>query len=82
MRDIEPSIVTDHADRMTYSGYLDLAKILDAQHPLPRMQGHGPAPPDPMLFLILHQPLPLRARDHSERILEQHRAAGNPRGMP
>jgi len=59
MRDIESSIVTDHADRMTYSGYLDLAKILDAQHPLSGMQGDGPAHHDEMLFIIVHQTMEL-----------------------
>lgn len=53
-RDIEPSIVTDHADRMTYSGYLGLEKILDAQRPLSE-----PARHDEMLFIIVHQTMEL-----------------------
>lgn len=53
-RDIEPTIVTDHADRMTYSGYLGLEKILDAQHPLSE-----PAHHDEMLFIIVHQTMEL-----------------------
>jgi len=54
MRDIESTIVTDHADRMTYSGYLDLKKVLDAQNPL-----SDPAHHDEMLFIIVHQTMEL-----------------------
>lgn len=59
MRDIESTIVTDHADRMTYSGYLDLGKILDAQHPLSGLKGEGGAHHDEMLFIIVHQTMEL-----------------------
>ncbi len=55
MRELEPTIVTDHADRMTYSGYLDLAKVLDAQHPLSAIKGDGGEHHDEMLFIIVHQ---------------------------
>lgn len=54
MREIETSIVTDHADRMTYSGYLDLEKILAGQNPL-----SDPAHHDEMLFIIVHQTMEL-----------------------
>ncbi|MBZ0173462.1 MAG: hypothetical protein K8E66_13850, partial [Phycisphaerales bacterium] len=58
-REIESTIVTDHADRMTYSGYLALEKVLDAQHPLSGLQGEGPAHHDEMLFIIVHQAMEL-----------------------
>lgn len=49
-RDLEPGIETDLADRMTYSGYLKLDKILSAQLPLSDPPHH-----DEMLFIIQHQ---------------------------
>jgi len=58
-RDFEPSIVTDLADRMTYSGYLALDQVLNAQKPLSGLQGKGPAHHDEMLFIIVHQTMEL-----------------------
>jgi tryptophan 2,3-dioxygenase len=51
---LEPGIVTDLADRLTYGGYLRLDRLLDAQHPL---SGGADQPPrhDEMLFIIQHQ---------------------------
>lgn len=49
-RPFEPSLVTDHADRMTYSGYLRLDRLLTSQHPLSQPEHH-----DEMLFIIQHQ---------------------------
>ena len=49
-RDMEPGIRSDLADRMTYSGYLRLDRLLDAQSPL-----SSPAHHDEMLFIIQHQ---------------------------
>lgn len=49
-RDIEPGIETDLANRMTYSGYLHLERLLDAQEPLSDPPHH-----DEMLFIIQHQ---------------------------
>jgi tryptophan 2,3-dioxygenase len=53
-RDLEPGIVTDLTDRLTYAGYLRLDRLLTAQHPL---SGGAGAPPrhDEMLFIIQHQ---------------------------
>ena len=53
-RDLEPGIVTDLTDRLTYAGYLRLDKLLTAQQPL---SGSAGAPPrhDEMLFIIQHQ---------------------------
>ena len=54
LRDLEPGIVTDLTDRLTYAGYLRLDLLLAAQAPL---SGTATAPPrhDEMLFIIQHQ---------------------------
>src|SRR5271155_6082017 len=49
-RPLEPGIVTDFADRLSYSGYLCLAGLLAQQRPLSSPQHH-----DEMLFIIQHQ---------------------------
>lgn len=46
----ESGVITDLADRMTYSGYLQLDTLLAAQKPLSEPQHH-----DEMLFIIQHQ---------------------------
>ena len=53
-RDLEPGIVTDLTNRLSYAGYLRLDKILSAQEPL---SGSGNTPPrhDEMMFIIQHQ---------------------------
>ena len=40
----------NRGDRQTYAGYLDLDKLLSAQHPLSRPEHH-----DELLFIIQHQ---------------------------
>jgi tryptophan 2,3-dioxygenase len=52
--DLEPGIVTDLADRLTYGGYLNLPRLLSAQAPLSGASG-APARHDEMLFIIQHQ---------------------------
>jgi tryptophan 2,3-dioxygenase len=54
VRDLEPGIVTDLENRLTYSGYLKLDRLLTAQAPL---SGTATTPPrhDEMLFIIQHQ---------------------------
>ena len=54
MPDLEPGIVTDLRDRLTYGGYLRLDRLLDAQQPV---SGTASAAPrhDEMLFIIQHQ---------------------------
>lgn len=47
-RELEKSIHTDLKDRLSYGDYLDLDKVLSAQHP--RSDQH-----DEMLFIIIHQ---------------------------
>jgi tryptophan 2,3-dioxygenase len=54
VRDLEPGIVTDLADRLTYSGYLRLDLVLAAQQPLSRGEDGG-ARHDEMLFIVQHQ---------------------------
>jgi tryptophan 2,3-dioxygenase len=49
-RELESGIHTDLGDRLTYDGYLDLARLLSAQHPRSRPEHH-----DEMLFIIQHQ---------------------------
>ena len=51
---LEPGIVTDLTDRLSYAGYLKLDRILTSQVPL---SGDATAPPrhDEMLFIIQHQ---------------------------
>jgi tryptophan 2,3-dioxygenase len=54
MSELEPGIVTDLRDRLTYGSYLRLDRLLDAQHPV---SGTAAEPPrhDEMLFIIQHQ---------------------------
>ncbi len=54
MIDLEPGIVTDLRDRLTYGGYLRLDRLLDAQQPLSGSSDH-PARHDEMLFIVQHQ---------------------------
>jgi tryptophan 2,3-dioxygenase len=52
-RALEPGIVTDLRDRLTYGGYLRLDRLLSAQEPL---SGGGGVPRhDEMLFIVQHQ---------------------------
>jgi tryptophan 2,3-dioxygenase len=49
-RQLEPEIVTDLREKMTYGSYLGLDALLSAQHPVSRPEHH-----DEMLFIIQHQ---------------------------
>lgn len=49
-RELEQGIHTDLRDRLTYSGYLQLERLLSTQVPLSRPEHH-----DEMLFIIQHQ---------------------------
>lgn len=49
-RAIEDGVRTDFRSRMSYGSYLDLDKLLDAQHPVSE-----PVHPDELLFIIQHQ---------------------------
>jgi tryptophan 2,3-dioxygenase len=54
LRELEPGIVTDLSDRLTYGGYLRLDRLLAAQQPLTGAGGGEPRH-DEMLFIIQHQ---------------------------
>ena len=49
-RPIEQGVITDLGERLTYSGYLQLDKLLSSQQPL-----SSPVHHDEMLFIIQHQ---------------------------
>jgi len=49
-RELEAGVVTDLRGRMTYGGYLDLDRLLTAQHPVSVPEHH-----DELLFIIQHQ---------------------------
>lgn len=49
-RPIEPGIRTDFSQRMSYGSYLDLERLLSAQHPVSE-----PEHPDELLFIVQHQ---------------------------
>ena len=53
-RALEPGIVTDLTDRLTYAGYLRLDRLLDAQQPRSG-DATSPAGHDEMLFIVQHQ---------------------------
>ena len=53
-RELEPGIVTDLKDRLTYGGYLCLGRLLSAQQPLSGRDGATPRH-DEMLFIVQHQ---------------------------
>ncbi|MGY1623892.1 tryptophan 2,3-dioxygenase [Geodermatophilus sp. SYSU D00965] len=50
VRPLESSIRTDLTGAMTYAGYLDLERLLAAQHPRSRPEHH-----DELLFIVQHQ---------------------------
>ena len=51
---LEPGIVTDFSDRLTYAGYLHLDTLLSSQHPRSGVPAGSPRH-DEMLFIIQHQ---------------------------
>jgi tryptophan 2,3-dioxygenase len=53
-RALEPGIVTDLTNRLSYAGYLHLDRLLAAQHPLSG-DATSPAGHDEMLFIVQHQ---------------------------
>ena len=53
-RELEPGIVTDLKNRLTYAGYLRLDLLLSAQQPLSGTATEAPRH-DEMLFIIQHQ---------------------------
>jgi tryptophan 2,3-dioxygenase len=53
-RELEPGIVTDFTDRLTYAGYLRLDRLLAAQEPLSGAADGAPRH-DEMMFIVQHQ---------------------------
>ncbi|HVO87124.1 MAG TPA: tryptophan 2,3-dioxygenase [Casimicrobiaceae bacterium] len=53
-RELEPGILTDLRDRLSYGGYLRLDRLLSAQEPLSGAEGASPRH-DEMLFIVQHQ---------------------------
>lgn len=49
-RKMEPGIRSGESEALTYGGYLQLDKLLDAQHPISSPEHH-----DEMLFIVQHQ---------------------------
>lgn len=49
-RPIEPGIRTDFSAQMSYGSYLELERLLSAQHPVSQ-----PVHPDELLFIVQHQ---------------------------
>jgi tryptophan 2,3-dioxygenase len=49
-RQVEEGVTRDLRGRLTYAGYLDLGRLLSAQHPLSSPEHH-----DELLFIIQHQ---------------------------
>ncbi len=50
LREVEEGVTSDLRGRQTYAGYLDLDRLLGAQHPLSEPEHH-----DELLFIIQHQ---------------------------
>ena len=74
-RPLEAGIKTALADRLTYSGYLGLDRLLSAQEPLSEPRHH-----DEMLFIVQHQvaELWMKLIIHELRAACEHIAADNP----
>jgi tryptophan 2,3-dioxygenase len=49
-RPLEPGVITDFSDRLSYAGYLSLGGLLAQQRPLSNPQHH-----DELLFIVQHQ---------------------------
>ena len=74
LRALEPGIVMDLKDRLTYAGYLKLDLVLEAQQPLSQPVHH-----DEMLFIIQHQTseLWMKLMIHELRAAIRHLRAGD-----
>jgi tryptophan 2,3-dioxygenase len=70
-RDVEKTIVTDLADKLTYSSYLQLDTLLSAQRPVSVPEHH-----DELLFIVQHQTseLWLKLALHELRSVQRHLA--------
>ncbi len=70
-RDIETGVRTDFHNTMSYGSYLDLERILSAQHPVSVPEHH-----DEMLFIIQHQTSELWLKLMLHELLEARRLLG------
>ena len=70
-RAIEDGVRTDFKNTMSYGGYLDLERILSAQHPVSVPEHH-----DEMLFIIQHQTSELWLKLMLHELLEARRLLG------
>jgi tryptophan 2,3-dioxygenase len=68
VRDLEDGIHTDLREEMTYGSYLDLDRLLGAQHPVSSPEHH-----DEMLFIIQHQTTELWFRLVIHELLDARR---------
>ncbi|WP_284981382.1 tryptophan 2,3-dioxygenase [Arthrobacter sp. efr-133-TYG-118] len=68
IRPIEDSVRTDFSQAMSYGGYLDLDRLLTAQHPLSTPEHH-----DELLFIIQHQTSELWLKLVLHELLEARR---------
>lgn len=68
IRPIEDSVRTDFSQAMSYGGYLDLDRLLNAQHPLSTPEHH-----DELLFIIQHQTSELWLKLILHELLEARR---------
>ncbi len=68
VRELEESVRTDFRGAMTYGRYLDLDRLLHAQHPVSRPEHH-----DELLFIVQHQTSELWLK----LVLHELRAARN-----
>ena len=70
-RDIESGVRTDFHNTMSYGSYLDLERILSAQHPVSVPEHH-----DEMLFIIQHQTSELWLKLMLHELVEARRLLG------
>lgn len=68
VRDLEAGVHTDLKETMTYGSYLDLDRLLGAQHPVSSPEHH-----DEMLFIIQHQTTELWFRLVIHELLDARR---------
>ena len=70
-RDIEAGVRTDFRNTMSYGSYLDLERILSAQHPVSVPEHH-----DELLFIIQHQTSELWLKLMLHELVEARRLLG------
>ena len=70
-REIEEGVHTDFKNTMSYGSYLDLDRILSAQHPVSVPEHH-----DEMLFIIQHQTSELWLKLMLHELIEARRLLG------